>query len=61
MFFFEKKNQKTFDTRSPSVAPAVPPPDANEIKSFCFFFFRKRRITLSFFHAQNQRTFDIWL
>jgi hypothetical protein len=37
MFFFEKKNQKTF----------IPLPRAKEEKSFCFFFFRKRRLFLS--------------
>jgi len=38
MFFFEKKNQKTF------VRLHVRQMPANEQKSFCFFFFRKRRI-----------------
>jgi hypothetical protein len=37
MFFFEKKNQKTF----------IPLPRVKEEKSFCFFFFRKRRLLLS--------------
>ncbi len=44
MFFSEEKNQKTFDL------PPLPPcragafyPLAENQKSFCFFFFRKRR------------------
>jgi hypothetical protein len=42
MFFFEKKNQKTFAyglrlSRGPR---------QHKQKSFCFFFFRKRRIFL---------------
>jgi hypothetical protein len=37
MFFFEKKNQKTFiRLRAPGMGEGE--------KSFCFFFFRKRRI-----------------
>ncbi|MCC6718728.1 MAG: hypothetical protein IT555_12660 [Acetobacteraceae bacterium] len=37
MFFFEKKNQKTFIRYPGSTAIT------NDQKSFCFFFFRKRR------------------
>jgi hypothetical protein len=37
MFFFEKKNQKTFPTWHTRQR-------GKRGKSFCFFFFRKRRI-----------------
>ncbi len=46
LFFFEKKNQKTF-ARFPG--PLHPP--VKRIKSFCFFFFRKRRILCFFLLA----------
>jgi len=37
-FFFEKKNQKNFSNFAPGKM------GAKSEKSFCFFFFRKRRI-----------------
>jgi putrescine transport system substrate-binding protein len=43
MFFFEKKNQKTF---IPGAAPPVQQPQKQ--KFFCFFFFKKRRILFLF-------------
>jgi NAD(P)H-dependent flavin oxidoreductase YrpB (nitropropane dioxygenase family) len=45
MFFFEKKNQKTF-IRLASVHASSPGTAKTDKKSFCFFFFRKRRIFL---------------
>jgi hypothetical protein len=43
MFFFEKKNQKTFARLLTHGAMRV---SQKRIKSFCFFFFRKRRFFL---------------
>jgi len=37
MFFFEKKNQKTFESLSRTVLQRLP----EDIKVFCFFFFKK--------------------
>ena len=49
MFFFEKKNQKTFHSFGSVTWHRLGP---NEKKSFCFFFFRKRR----FFSSMNFHT-----
>jgi hypothetical protein len=39
MFFFEKKNQKTFTNQS-SLDPDMPKP--NQSTAFCFFFSKKK-------------------
>jgi len=38
MFFFEKKNQKTFESLSRTVLQRLP----EDIKVFCFFFSKKK-------------------
>jgi hypothetical protein len=52
MFFFEKKNQKTFapDGRSQTQTP-VPNSAPKEQKFFWFFFFKKRTSFTSAVHA----------
>jgi hypothetical protein len=42
MFFFEKKNQKTFASLSRTYPRHLP----NDIKVFCFFFSKKKALLL---------------
>jgi uncharacterized lipoprotein YmbA len=44
MFFFEKKNQKTFDCPG-SVSPERPQPKQSKV--FCFFFLKKKFLTMA--------------
>jgi hypothetical protein len=47
MFFFEKKNQKTFAPLRVCVAPSVP--QLKNQSFFCFFFVHKKEVLASFF------------
>jgi len=52
LFFFEKKNQKTFPTLGRGFACAT---GANGRKSFCFFFGRRRLLTTVFLFTRAPR------
>jgi hypothetical protein len=47
MFFFEKKNQKTFVSCSFDLSVTRPAARGLKPKFFCFFFFKKRIVFLT--------------
>ena len=57
MFFFEKKNQKTFKF----LVECLPQYRSKWMKSFCFFFFRKRRFFLPYPPALIRRIVPVVL